>query len=180
MGLLRTTGMLAMLTEWKNGRLALDVLPADNTLELSAENAPYEGDLFGPRSSRQITPFTEPSTSLPDGSPSWFAIDDIRMTGRSDSSMSFVFIPDFRTHAVIREDQRIDPDHGRVVISGGLHVMNSSTFTIAPGSHVDISGPVTAGSGSSVIARDGSTVTIDGVTRFVFGDYVVPAAPISN
>jgi hypothetical protein len=179
MGFLRTTGILVMLTRWKRGRLSLDVLPADNTMNLSTENTSYEGDLFGPRSAQQITPFTTPSTSLPDGNPSWFAIDDIRMTGAADSSMSFVFIPDFRNEAIVRESSRVDPDHGRVVIRGGLHVMNSSTFTIASGSQIEISGPITAEPGSSIVAKDGSTVTIDGVTRFVFGEFVIPVSTSS-
>ena len=94
--------------------------------------------------------------------------------------MSFVFVPDFRNRAVVREDSRVEPDHDRVVIREGLHVMNSSTFTIAAGGHIDITGPITVEPGSSIVARDGSMVTIDGATRFVFGDYVIRAGSISD
>jgi M6 family metalloprotease-like protein len=173
MGLLRTTGLLAMLTSWKRGRLALDVLPADNTMGLSAENSPYDGDLFGAPYARQITPFTEPSTSLPDGTPTWFALDDIRLTGSPDSAMSFVFIPDFRDRAVVSETSQVSADLGRVVIRGALHVTAQSTLTVENGARLEVFGTVQVDPGSAILAKEGARITIDGVSQFVFEDTVI-------
>lgn len=170
MGFLRTTGLLAMLTEWRDGRFVLDVLPSDGTMELSVENSTYAGDLYGPRGAGQITPFTRPSTSMPDGTPSWFAVDEIGMTGSADSAMQFVFVPDFRRRAIVREDSRITAGLGRVVIRGDLRVTASSKVVIESGAHLDVRGEIVMDPGARTTARSGARVDVDGVAHYVFVD----------
>jgi M6 family metalloprotease-like protein len=169
MGLLRTTGLLVMLTDWRKGRFYLDVLPADNTLNLSIENATYEGDLFGSPENSQITPFTEPSTALPDGTPTWFAIDDIRPAG-DDGSMELTFVPDFRTRTIIRRDSRISPSLGPVVLANDLRLTGSTTLTLEPGGRLEIKGDMYVDPGSELLARAGSVLVVRGSARHVLTD----------
>jgi M6 family metalloprotease-like protein len=168
MGLLRTTGLLIQLTMWRRGRMALDVLPADNTLELSIENATYDGDLFGRNSAVQITPLTTPSTALPNGSPTWFALDEIRESADNDGSIHFVFVPDFRRHTVVREDSHIGPRHGRVAIPGDLRVTNQSVLRIEEDGVLRVIGDLQIDPGSRVVAMPGSRLDANGTARFFF------------
>ena len=80
---LRTNGVLIHLVN-KRG---VDVLPADNDLGLSSTHAIYKGDLFGPESSIQITPWTRPNsngyTFYPENiQPDWIALDNFRFDPR--------------------------------------------------------------------------------------------------
>ena len=83
---LRTTGMLLHLVHNKG----VDVLPADNDLTLSTENAAYVGDLFSPETMTQITPWTRPNSNGFTRYPAsfqadWVALDHLR-TSPSDAS----------------------------------------------------------------------------------------------
>jgi hypothetical protein len=148
--------------------MALDVLPADNTLELSIENATYDGDLFGRNSAVQITPLTTPSTALPNGSPTWFALDEIRESADNDGSIHFVFVPDFRRHTVVREDSHIGPRHGRVAIPGDLRVTNQSVLRIEEDGVLRVIGDLQIDPGSRVVAMPGSRLDANGTARFFF------------
>ena len=180
MGLLRTTGMVAYLSEWRGAELTLDVLPADNTLELSTVNGDYFGDLFSTATSTQITPFTTPSTSLPTGEPSWVAIDDIGMTGRADSSMRFTFIPDFRRNAVVRAPSTIRPEMGEVKIFGDLLIKDGGTLTLESDAHVEVTGSVVIEEGAQVVVRDRARLVEGGWARFFFAPDTLVSVRYTN
>lgn len=174
LGFLRTTGLHIKLTEWFGDRLTLDVLTADNKMTLSNENADYDGDLFGPGSASQITPFTTPSTSLPDGTPTWVAIDSITMVQAGEPEMQFRFISDFRKDAVVREDSRITARHGRVAIEGDLVVTDGAVLEVGSEAHLDVSGDILISPDASVKAKAGAMLTTASETRYLFADWELP------
>jgi hypothetical protein len=156
LGFLRTTGLLAMLGYPRPRAAAVDVLPADNTLDLSIENAAYEGDFYGPGSSIQITPWTTPSTSRPDGSPTWIAIDNVRyVSGGTD--MAFELVRDFRARPIVRENSRVGPESDGAEITGqvwvgqgiALHV-NRTEVLLSGGMRIDRDGSVAIGEDATV------------------------------
>lgn len=159
MGLLRTTGLLATLAEGNR----FDVLPADNTLDLAPANAPYQGDLFGPGTSRQLTPWTRPNTSgftdYPAGyEPSWQAIDRIRYTGTADRSMAFDFIADFRTQPVIRADSWIGEETAGFVFQRPITITAGSTLYVQTA--LTIADQLVLDAGTTLIIAPGAVLTL--------------------
>lgn len=110
MGLLRDTGVLVHLVERRAQRIAIDVIPADNTLELSLDTQVYAGDLFGPASQTQLTPWTRPALRRPDGAPSWAGVDRIGYIRDGVTAMSVDIVPDVRQQPVFRADAWIGPE----------------------------------------------------------------------
>ncbi|HMB94046.1 MAG TPA: hypothetical protein VKP65_24570, partial [Rhodothermales bacterium] len=144
MGQLRTNGLLVQLADGTR----LDVLPADNTLDLSVRNAAYEGDLFGPGTATQLTPWTRPNingyTHYPgDYEPSWQAIDNIRYLPGSADTMVFDYVPDFRHRPVVRTASWIgDETEGytfeqKVVVKRGTTLHLGTTLTFSKGLHIE-------------------------------------------
>ncbi|MDX1438378.1 MAG: hypothetical protein R3284_00605 [Rubricoccaceae bacterium] len=105
----------------------------------------YEGDLFDPEGQNQLTPWTRPNTSgyieypstgVP---PQWFALDAIRYTGDTDSTMAFDFVADVRRKPhymaeeahwpVFREDSWIGPESDGLVF-GAAVIQSGNTLYI--------------------------------------------------
>ena len=131
MGLLRTTGLLVMLADG----VRLDVLPADNSLDLSPTDAPYTGDFFSPATATQLTPWTRPNTygftSYPPGfTPGWQALDQIRYSGSRDGEMAFDYAEDFRQRPVIREESWIGEETLNYAFEAPLVVTDTSTLHV--------------------------------------------------
>ena len=92
-------------------------------------NAAYEGDMYGPGSRVQITPWTAPSTSRPDGSASWVALDDIRYTGNG-TEMAFELVRDFRRRPIVRENSRIGKESSGIELLGQVWVGQGVELTV--------------------------------------------------
>lgn len=167
---LETTGLLATFSTAPSN---LQVLPANNHMELATwflpEESPYEGNLFGPESSTQLTPWTRPNINGCNGysaAPlcagddfrvSWAAIDDIRYTGRDDLTMRFDYVEDFRSRPVIRADSWIEPGIDGV-IPGDMLVTDGSTLRIVSGAEVRFEGRLTIDPGAEVVVEQGADV----------------------
>jgi hypothetical protein len=130
LGLLRTTGLLAMITDGRR----VDVLPADNTLDNYAANKPYDGDLWNPTTGDQITPWTRPNVSgytrQPAGvPPAWFAIDNIRYAD-DQRTVLFDYVEDYRQRPVVRRDSWMGAETSGTNF-GDIRITNESTLTVA-------------------------------------------------
>lgn len=159
MGLLRTTGLLAMLADG----VRLDVLPADNTLDLAAHNNAYTGDLFGPATATQLTPWTRPNsngyTRYPRGfAPGWHALDRIRHTGAAGGAMAFDYLEDFRQNPVIREDSWIGEETRGYTFTAPLVVTGASTLHL--GTALSIANRLRVEPGATVLVEAGAEVTL--------------------
>lgn len=180
MGLLRTNGLLVQLAHG----IRLDVIPADNTLDLSVRNADYHGDLFGPGTATQLTPWTRPNihgyTSYPAGyQPSWQAIDDIRYLSGTDDTMAFEYIADFRHRPVIRADSWIGNEteghvfEQEVVVKRGTTLHLGTALTLSRGIRIEPyatviieeNAQVTLGPDSVLDLGRGTTVQVVGHLR---------------
>ncbi len=132
---LMATGLLVTLS--REGRYA--VLPADNSLDLGIMSSTYEGDLFGPGSGMQLTPWTRPNisgfTEYPPGfamqEGNWQAIDAIRMGEGMD--MGFDYVTDIRIDPIIRANSWIGAETSGETIRGHMVVEAGATLTIEPG-----------------------------------------------
>jgi len=129
-GLLRTTGLLVTLSDGNR----FDVLPADGGLTLATRNAPYQGDLFGPSTQRQLTPWTRPSFDgyrlYPDGyTPTWQALDDIEVIS-AERHMQVRYVPDFRGLPVIRADSWIGGETAGHVFEAPVRIVEGATLRI--------------------------------------------------
>ncbi|MEZ4700756.1 MAG: hypothetical protein R2834_10535 [Rhodothermales bacterium] len=155
MGLLRTTGLLATL----GYRNRMDVLPADNTLDLDTENRTYTGDLFGPDTQRQLTPWTRPNSNgynrYPGGPPlRWAAIDDIRVEPGDGATMRFDFVADARIHPVIRSASWMGRESRGLAIPGGMEIRDGATLHLA--TDITVAGDLDIGPGSTLhVAPEG-------------------------
>ena len=129
---LRTTGLLVHLSV---GRF-LDIVPADNNVALSTNYEIYDGDLYGPETTSQLTPWTRPNSNgytqySRRNEPQWHAIDNIRYDSESPTTMRFDFYKDFRTAPTIREDSWIGSETSDYEFTNTITVSNSSTLTIS-------------------------------------------------
>ncbi len=160
LGLLRATGLLAT---YVNGYGA-DVLPADNDLALATNNEAYAGDLFGPQTSTQLTPWTRPNSNGFNSYPGnfnnrWAAIDNIRYAGDQDGKMRFDFYPDFRENAIIRQNSWMGHGLNDFVFDTPFTVTNGSILTIQK--DVTIAGPLLIDRQSKIAIEKGATLTLD-------------------
>jgi hypothetical protein len=158
LGQLRTEGLLATLV--RNG--SFEVLPADNTLDLSARDAAYQGDLFGDGPYVQLTPWTRPNingfTLYPSNFlPRWHAIDDLR--GDGDQGIAFDYIEDFRLDTVIRSDSWMTHESANQAFGTGLRITNRATLSLAAA--IRTSGRVTVESGSTLIVEELGLLSLD-------------------
>lgn len=168
MGLLRTSGLLVL---YAKGR-ALDVIPADNTLDLSATSSPYQGDLFGPSTSKQLTPWTRPNingyTIYPKGfSPSWQAVENIRYTNSADNAITFDYVADFRNRPIFREDSWIGQETVDYVFAGPVLVTNNSTLHIS--TILSFTQQLRIESGSTVVVAEGANVSLSSTSLLKMG-----------
>ncbi len=159
MGLLRASGLLVMLADG----VRLDILPADNTLDLAAHDAAYDGDLFDPETIAQLTPWTRPNTSgytrYPDGfALSWQALDRIRYTGSPSGEIAFDYVEDFRQRPVIREDAWMGDETRGTTFTAPLVVTAGSTLNL--GTTLSVAERLRVESGSTVIVGAGAEVTL--------------------
>jgi hypothetical protein len=177
MGLLRTTGLLVHLADGTR----LDVLPADNTLDLAPTNAPYQGDLYGPGTKTQLTPWTRPSTGgfthyPPGAEPDWQALDRIRYADDGSGAMQFDVVPDIRDRPVIRdtswmgEETRGTTFDAPVIVTRGATLHVETMLSLADGLVVEPGGTVVVESEgdvrlppeSTLHLHHGSTLVVDG------------------
>lgn len=129
---LMDTGLLVQVREGRS----MAVPAADNTLQLSIDESAYDGDLFGPGSKSQLTPWTRPNisgyTTYPPGftmePDNWQALDDIRYRG--DDEMSFEYVPDIRDRPIIREDSWMGPETAGSTFVRDVRVENGAVLTI--------------------------------------------------
>ena len=155
MGLLRTTGMLVMLAN----SYQVDVAPADNTMQLAVQNKAYEGDMFGPDTGSQLTPWTRPNingfTRYPTNyAPRWAAIDNIRYSGDEAHTMEFDFFADFREAPVLREDSWFGREMEDYVFENRITITDGSALTIER--HVSVAGELVVKAGSRMIITEGA------------------------
>lgn len=181
MGLLRTTGLLVQMGLQNGRRMAVDVLPADNTLELSIQNDTYTGDLYGPSTRTQLTPWTRPSTARHDGIPSWVGLDRIRYTGGPNGEMAFDFQPDFRASPVIRAPSWMGQETSgyaftapvevtnqatlyltadTLTFNGGVRLDSGTRLDIAAGARLYLNGPVGWGTGAEIVMHPGAALVL--------------------
>lgn len=158
---LMTTGLLPMLTY--QGRTS--VLAADNTLDLSAETRAYQGDLYGPETKTQLTPWTRPNingyaTTYPADfvarASHFKAIDEIRYTDGPNGEMTFRYVRDFRRRPVIRADSWIGPETAGYTFTDTVVVTGGSTLTLETA--LTFTGTVRVEKGCSLVIEDGATV----------------------
>lgn len=184
--LLHTTGLLVHLVDG----VRVDVLPADNTLKLSAHDDAYRGDLFSPETQSQLTPWTRPridgtSPGTTDAVPSWHALDRIRYPGDAGGTMAFDFVEDFRRRPVIRADSWMGSEvagfafesdivvtngatlhvQADIVVRGRLRVDPGARVVVAPGAHVELTETSTLHLAATARLEVGGTVTHDGLLR---------------
>ncbi len=184
MGLLRTTGLLVQMGFQKGKRVAVDVLPADNTLDLSIHNADYTGDLYGPGTRTQLTPWTRPSTARHNRAPSWVGLDRIRYTGGPGGEMTFDYLPDFRVRPIIREASWMGKETRgytftttvEVTNRATLHLTDSLTFNngltldegtrveINAGAHLHLNGLVNRHPSAQIVLHPGGQIVLPGRT----------------
>ncbi len=161
LGLLRTTGLLVMRSVDKR----LDVLVADNSLDLSVWNAAYEGDLFDGARYKQLSPFTRPNINgfnfyRPNAHIDWFAIDNIRYDTADTSLMVFEYISDFRVNPTIRSSSWIGPIPDSVQTTGILTLKGGATLNIQS-EHYAHSGNIIVESGAELIVQKGSRLIVE-------------------
>jgi hypothetical protein len=161
---LKTSGLLVTLTRQDH----LAVLPADNTLNLGIEHRVYTGDMYGPGTAVQLTPWTRPSihgyTTYPDGvtlHDGYFqAIDNIHYLHGDHGDIAFDYIKDIRKHPIIREDSWIGPETTRYDFSSDVVVTNTSVLTLD--TWLDFSSTLRIEEGSSVIINAGGHIVLKG------------------
>jgi hypothetical protein len=169
---LSTTGLLVTFSTAPNN---MDVLAANNELELTSwflpNPSPYDGIMYGPETSRQITPWTRPNINGCNGYAGdplcasgdfeigWMAVDDIRYRGRDDHAMVFDYIDDFRERPVVRSDSWIEPGSDGE-IAGDMRITDGATLRIVSGSTVSFGGRLTIEPGTEVIIEEGANVTL--------------------
>ncbi len=159
-GLLRTTGLMVGLAE----RNRYDLLPADNSLVLSTEDQAYQGDLFGPASRTQLTPWSRPTingyTMRRIRNPiSWQAIDNIRTHASEPGVLLFDYIADFRKRPFIREDSWMAWETAGQVIDARLTVTGAATLTVSTRMTLD----------GRVILHPGTTLRIERGAELMLG-----------
>ncbi len=168
---LRTTGVLASLVHRSSRQSRIDILASDNELELSNTNSDYDGDLYGRKGQRQLTPFTKPALQPPTGKRSWLAID--RIYESSGSGISFDIVPDFRQRPIIREDSWLTESLDFLIFDRPLLLTNKAVFHIEnegfqstailidPSSVLEISKSATVKT-HDFILESGSTLILNG------------------
>ncbi len=171
---LMETGLLVQLREGKRAA----VIAADNTLELSIDTSAYAGDLFGPGSMTQLTPWTRPNISgfaqyppdfvLQEGN--WQALDDIRMTGGSSGEMAFDYIVDVRERPVIREDSWMGAETSGTRFRSNILVMDGARLTIEAGTEIHLA------EGADLIVSGEGTLAFEREARVVLG----PGSSVEN
>ncbi len=157
---LQTTGLLVGI---RSGN-TYEELPADNTLQSSIFTGPYQGDMYGPGTKIQITPWTRPNingftdyANAPSGfnTPSWRAIDNIR-TGPG-TLFYFDYYPDYRQSPTIREDSWIGAE--TAALTGTTLITNESVLTVE--SNLTIAN-LTIDPDAEIRVEPGVTVTVTG------------------
>lgn len=173
---LPTTGMIVTLTDIRPSETGrrLDVLPSDNDLEgvtwFSFEPNPYDGDLYSPSTSAQITPWTRPNINgctsydhpycnTPEKR-TWKAIDNIRYLGDADSTIVFDFYEDFRTAPVvmIRADSWMGHETAGSMFQNEVRVTNGATLTIEEGVTLTFNEDLVVESGAALVTEEGAVL----------------------
>ncbi len=179
MGLLRATGLLVTLAE----EYRLDVIPADNSLDLGVTNDGYAGDLFSPDTRRQLTPWTRPNsngrTRYARGEAArWHAIDDIRYAPGPEKAIIFDFVADARERPLIREASWMGAESEGIAFAGGIEVVDRSTLHIE--GDIVVSGTMRVGPGSTLDIAAGASlrVTPEGRLHLSPGSAIVLAGDL--
>lgn len=172
---LKTTGLLMTIAQ--GDRVA--VVPSDNSLALNNESRIYTGDLYGPETATQLTPWTIPNifgyTIYPEGlvlqDDDFKAIDNIDYSGGKNGEMAFDYVADFRERPVIREDSKIGAETAGyefstdVVVTGESVLSLNTTLAFSSVLRVERGSEVVIGSEGDVWMKAGSTLEMEDSTR---------------
>lgn len=160
MGLLMTTGLLVGVSDDAAGGTRYEVIPADGDLALAADSSAYVGDLFGPSTQRQLTPWTRPSSSgtmVSSDLASWHALDRIRYAEDS-VTMAFDFVADARTRPVFRAESWMAAESEGLYLSAPVRVEAGAVLHIESG--VAMAGRVDVEAGGRVVVEPGGALTL--------------------
>jgi M6 family metalloprotease-like protein len=176
-GGLHTTGLLVMAVQkepmFPGSRFA--VVAADNTLAINDSSYTYQGDLFGPSTRVQLSPWTRPNsaafTFFPENlritDAHFQAIDRIRETGGPGGEMAFDYIRDFRTRPVIRENSWMGRETDGYTFTADVVVTNGATLTVE--TDVQIASSLTIEEGSTVFVGGTLVLTESSLLRMMAG-----------
>lgn len=184
---LKTTGLLAMLAE-EHRRVA--VLAADGTLDLSIAAAPYQGDLFGPSTQTQLSPWTRPNsngyTTYPPGfamrPEHWQALEQIGAAHEA-VPLRFTYRADARVRPSFYTDAWIGPETNGDTLVGPLTIHDGATLTLAPGLALALAGtPTVTVRGTlaltdpalSTLTEDPLSIVVEVGGQLIVGDSLQP------
>ena len=162
---LMNTGLLVHVRD--DRRLAVPA--ADNTLELSIDEETYDGDLYGPGSKTQLTPWTRPNisgyTRYPAGFDmaldNWQALDDIRQ--EDDEEMAFEYVRDVRERPIIRDDSWMGSETSGSTFVNDIVVTNGAALTIESGTTIRLAGR------ARLIVHDRASLVVERGVRIELG-----------
>ena len=133
-------------------------LPGCSPKEMDSET------MYRPGVATQITPWTRPNVSgythYPEGeAPNWFAIDRIRYTGDSDSTMAFEFVPDIRRaeEIVLRQDSWMGAETSGTTFRQPVRVEPGATLTVVSGTRITFAGGLVVERGAEFVCERGAT-----------------------
>lgn len=125
------------------------------------------GDMWGPASATQMTPWTRPNVSgytvYPEGTaPNWFALMNIR--DQPDGAMSFDLIPDLRRAPGIRltADSWMGTETSGTVFDSPVTVASPATLCVWQGATVDFRAGLGIEPGAAFRCADGATCRVQG------------------
>ncbi len=161
---LMTTGLLATMVD---RNFHVSVLAADNSIELGLLAFGYDGDMFGPPSATQLTPWTTPNVHGLSTYPSdyvlessdFVAIDSIRYSASDARVIEFDYRSDFRHSPTFRSNSQIGHESAGVELHGQVRVADRSTLDLHALSSVR--GMALVEEGSSLHVHGGAEVEID-------------------
>ncbi|MEM8556914.1 MAG: right-handed parallel beta-helix repeat-containing protein [Bacteroidota bacterium] len=173
---LKTTGLSLELSNYPGGSNQFyDYVFADNTYAGSSYAVDHDGDMYGPTTTSQITPWTVPNVNgcdsyngdvvcgQSDFTMTWQAIDNVRYTGGADDEMAFDFFADYRDASIvyIREDSWMGTETDGSSFAGEVRVTNGATLTIEDGITLTFEEGIRVDSGARLDTESGVTLKFD-------------------
>lgn len=177
-------GLLATLTHGSPtgpaSRYLYDFAPPSNALAQGGSRCdgtsegcidpygPTAGDMYGPRSATQITPWTRPNVSgytfYPAGfEPNWFAVTDIRFVD-GGPDMAFDVVADIRQAARvdITKDSWMGAETSGWTFRQPVRVRDGATLRVWQGAEVRFDGGLAVAPGARFECEPGATCWVDG------------------
>ncbi len=128
----------------------------------------FTGDMYGPATKRQLTPWTRPNVSgytdydtAPAGFiPNWFAVDNIRYASGPDSTILFDFYADFRLAptVVIRADSWMGAETSGTTFPTLVRVRDGAKLTVEANTALTFAAGLTVDYGSRLVVEQGATL----------------------